>query len=152
MPKKRKSKTGAPDDISLSFSIECSDVDVEVNPAVYSEEDAQRIKGIVDHMKDHIYLDRTYVVYKGTRWNDAFIVEERWHKFCKLIVDTHFGNDAGKKINDFILGILETLAEMYLYQVISLYGYDPEFVELTFPEECEISADYEIDDRKEWNS
>lgn len=156
MPRKssRRSsgKSGAPDDISLSFSISCTAIDVEVNPAIYSNDDIRKIREIVDHMKDHVYIDKTYVSFKGTRWNDVFIVEDRWHKFCKLVVDTHFGKDSGKKINDFILGTLEALVEAYLFTVLMEYGYDPEFIELVFPEECEISADYELDDRKEFVS
>lgn len=154
MPRKRKD---GKDDlsekkISLSLTISCSRIDVEVNPVVYSEDDIGRITEIVEAMSQHIYIDKTYVAYKGTRWRDAFIVEKTWHRFCKLIVDTHFGNDAGEKINDYILNCLEMLAETYLYQILARYGYDPEFIELSFPEGSDIMSDYEIDRRTSWDS
>ena len=148
MPK-RKKRPPVSEDTTVLLWISCSKIDVEVNTAVCSDEDAAAIRAIVDGMKESIYIDRTYVVTKGNPRRDAFIVEDRWYKFCRLIIETDFGNNSGRKINDFILGVLQTLAEVYLYQVVELYGYSPEVFELYFPEDCEILSDYEIDLRRE---
>lgn len=145
----RKKSLGGP---NLILSISLSEVEVDVNPVMYSDGEISRIKEIIGHMKDHVYIDKTYVSYKGTRWKTAFIVEDKWYRFCKLILDTEFGNKAGDKINDFILGVLQTLSEIYLYHVLVLFGYNPEHIELRFPDKCEIVSDYELDERTRWDS
>ena len=112
MPKKKRGNKKLDDgNLTLTLSIACSMIKVEVNPVVYSEDEIKEVHDIVNHMMEHVYLDKTYVVYEGTRWKDAFIVEDTWYKFCRLIVDTHFGRYAGEKINDYILVCLKMLTE-----------------------------------------
>ena len=139
-----------PENPNLIISIRCSKIEVEVNSAIYSKDDAERIRTILRHMKDHIYIDKTYVNYKGSRWNTGFIIEDRWYKINRLILETDFGNNAGQKINDFILGTLEIIAETYLYIVLQEYGYDTDYIEISFPEDCSIGAEYEVDTRTSW--
>ena len=156
MPRKRK-KNGndlfleeIPEKPNLTITIRCSKIDVEVNSAIYSKEDVERIRSILKHMKDHIYVDKTYVNYKGSRWNTGFIIEDRWYKLNRLILETDFGNNAGQKINDFLLGTMQVIAETYLYIILQEYGYDTDYIEITFPEDCSIGAEYEVDERTSW--
>ena len=140
-----------PEKPNLIITIRCTAIDVEVNSAVYSKEDEKRIREIVDHMRNHIYIDRTYVVFEGNRWGTRFIIEDKWYKLNRLILETDFGNRAGEKINDFLLGTMEVLAETYLYTILAMYGYDPDYIELSFPENCNIGADYVYDERTSWD-
>ena len=63
MPRKRTPRNGKSGDgrLSLILSIECSKVEIEVNPVVYSEEHVKRITEIVRTMSKHIYIDKTSI-------------------------------------------------------------------------------------------
>ena len=59
--------------------------DIDINEEVYDQEKRKEIRELVKELSKEIWIDKTYVDYKGTRWADAFMVEEKWYEFVDLI-------------------------------------------------------------------
>lgn len=124
---------------------------VEVNEDVYSNEDKENIKNIINMMSKEIWIDKTYVDFKRNRWRDAFIVEKMWYEFCKLIIKTDFGKKGNKRDNDEIANNLLVLSLTYLYSIIEKYGYDTENIDIFFTKKTKFKCIYELDERTSWN-
>lgn len=142
---KKKSKQ-----INLIYTIHCGKMNVEVNPLAYSQDDIEKIKYLVDGLSKNILIDKTYVKFKGNHFKDAFLVEDKWYEFNKLIIDTDFGRKSGKKINDMIRETLMAIALTYLYDCISKYDYDPSEIEISYIPKYRFRVEYEEDRRKNW--
>lgn len=136
--------------INLIYTLHCGKMNVEVNPMSYSNEDIDRIKNIIDILSKNIVIDKTYVKYKGNHFRDAFLVEDKWYSFNKLVIDTDFGRKCGKKINDTICETLMAIALTYLYDCLVKYDYDPSEIEIGFIPKYRFRAEYEEDKRTNW--
>lgn len=41
-----------------------------------------------------IVIDKTYVDYKGTKYEKTFMYEDGWNSLCELVMKTKFGKKA----------------------------------------------------------
>ncbi len=123
---------------------------VDVNPAVYSEEDMDRLYYIVSNMAKDIWLDKTYVNFKGNRWKDNFIVEDRWYELIKVILKSDFGKKASKRTDTMITESLLVLSLTYLYQIAGKYGFDAEDIDISFDPKTKLKVEYIEDTQKDW--
>ena len=135
---------------NLIFHITNLKCTVDANPAVYSEEDIDRLYYIVSNMAKDIWLDKTYVNFKGNRWKDNFIVEERWYELIKVILKSNFGLKASKRTDNMITESLLVLSLTYLYQIASKYGFDPEDIDISFDPKTKLKVEYIEDTQKDW--
>jgi hypothetical protein len=103
-------------------------------------------------MSKNIYIDKTYVHFKKTKWKDAFIKEKSWNKLCKLIVDTNFLENASEYEERCIMESIAVLSITYLYQILCKYGYDVQYIDISIKQNSEFKVIYEIDDRKSWDN
>ena len=147
---KTKKSLGKDSKINLIYTLKCGKMNVEVNPMLYSNEDIEKIKNIVDTLSKEIIIDKTYVKFKGNHFKDAFLIEDKWYKFNKLVIETDFGRKAGKMLNDTICETLMAIALTYLYDCIAKYDYDPSEIEIGFIPKYRFRAEYEEDKRKNW--
>lgn len=138
------------DNPTLKLTIQNFKCDVEVNPEVYDEDDKKRLKNIINRMSKTIWLDKTYVCFKGNRWKDAFIVEDKWYEFIKLIIKTDFGRTGSIEDTDTITEAIAALVLGYLYGVASKYDFSIEDIEITPKKKVKFIAEYEEDKRTDW--
>lgn len=128
-------------------NVEC---DIDANPEVYSDDDLNMLTEIVDRMSKDIWIDKTYVSYEKNRFRNAFIVEDKWYDFIKLMsISTMQKLDRRgcKAIRD----ALTTIAVVYLYQVAERYGFNTEDIEIHISEQAKIKAELFRDNRTTWN-
>jgi hypothetical protein len=124
---------------------------VDANPYVYSDDETERLKDLVSSLAEDIWIDKTYVAFKGNRWKDAFIVEKKWYDLIRLLVRTNSEKNVGKLSKDVITESLLVLSMAYLYQMASKYGYDPEDIDISFAPKTKISVEYLEDSRTDWS-
>lgn len=123
---------------------------VNVNENIYSPDDKKRLTYILNTMSKNILIDKTYVNFKGSRWKDAFIVEDMWYELCKLIIKTDFGRKCNKRDNEEITECLLMMAITYLYSIAMSYDFDPENIDICFKKKSKFKASYELDKRNTW--
>ena len=135
----------------LIVSIRGIEFDIKIDESIYDEAAQEDIRHIVRHMSKEIWIDKTYVDFKGTRWPDAYMVEEKWNEFMKLVWDTNFGRNATDREESEITQCLVVMSATYLYLVLKNFDYDIDYIDLEF-KPCDFYSKYDIDTRKEWLS
>ena len=123
---------------------------IDVNPVEYSEEEAERLRTIIDTMSRDIWIDRTYVAFRGNRWKDAFINEDMWYRFTKSVIKTNFGTRGGGKTIEFVEEETLIIALTYLYGIAEKYGFSPEDIEIDVKKRSTYKTSYIEDTRKDW--
>ena len=102
-------------------------------------------------MSRSIWIDKTYVDFKGNHFKDAFIVESEWYKLLEAIREQLSGKKLSKKKIDYIRGSLMTVAMFYLYGILDKYDYDTSYINIVIDESCEnFHAKYFKDTRTNW--
>jgi hypothetical protein len=124
--------------------------DVEVNPYNYSKEDAKHIEYIVKNLAQNIWIDKTYVNFKGNRWKDAFIYEDKWYDLIRTIIKTDFCRKASLMDKEIIGASILVLALTYLNKMLEKYGYDPEDVDISFESNKKLNIEYLEDTQTDW--
>lgn len=146
--KKKQSILNKPNLIVRICGLKC---DIKVNPDVYSLDDQKKISKIINFMAQDIWIDKTYVNYKGTRWKNAFIVEDKWYELMRLVIKTNFGQKANRAQKSEILASFLVIAMMYLYDILEKYNYSVEDVDITFKTNKYVKMLYKEDPRTSWN-
>ncbi len=152
--KKRKSSKNTKNDMQNNLIINISNLkcNITINKFIYSKDEVDEIKYIIKSLCKNIWIDKTYVQYKGSRWNDAFIKEKSWYKLCNLIIDTDFGQKCSFYEDRFITESILVLSRTYLYSMLCKYGYDAQYIILDIKDNSKFKVVYEMDNRKRWDS
>lgn len=149
---KRSKKTKKYKENNLIITISNLKFAITIDKFIYSKEEINKIKYIIQALSKNIWIDKTYVRYKGSRWKDAFIQEKSWYKLCNLIIDTEFGQKSSFYEDRFITESLIVLSITYLYSILCKYGYDVQYIILDVKDNSKFKVTYEMDNRKRWDS
>jgi hypothetical protein len=147
---KRRKRLAIPEKPNLIINIKNLKCEVDADPEMHSEDDIERLQGIIDVMTRDIWIDRTYVAFKGNRWKDAFINEEMWYKYTKAILKSDFGTKGGSETREFVNDGTLIIALAYLYDIASKYGFCVEDIEFSLKKRSTYKTAYVIDERKDW--
>ena len=122
--------------------------DISVDDGVYSDDEFSKLTNIIDGLSKSIWIDRTYVQFRGNRFKDAFIKEDGWYQLNKRLTMECLGKGDGTE--DETAEALLTLAMCYLYDMLSKYGYDTETISLEFGKNMKFESMIYIDNRTSW--
>lgn len=90
--KEKSPKSEEPLDLIFIFkNLKC---EISPDENLYSKDEIDDIKMIVNTLAKEIVIDRSYVQYDGNQHSDIFMLEYGWNKICKLVVDTKLGAKA----------------------------------------------------------
>lgn len=135
----------------LEINIEDLDVDFIVDPDEITKDQCCQIAKILEQMSKSIWIDKTYVDFKGNHFKDAFIVESEWYKLLEAIREQLAGKKLSKKKINYIRGSLMTIAMFYLYSILYKYGYNPNYINIFVDKSCDkFHANYIKDTRTNW--
>lgn len=135
----------------LIINIQNLEVDFDVDPDIISEDDCCEIARILNYMSESIWIDKTYVDFKGNHFKDAFIVETEWYKLLEAIREQLSGKKISKTKLDYIRGSLMTISLFYLYNILDKYGYDPNYINIYVNKTCKkFNTQYLNDTRTNW--
>lgn len=123
-------KTG---DFDIDIIMEDVPIKCIVNGDVYSNEDADEIDNIISAFSREIHIDKTYVDFKGTKYEKTFLTEDGWNDLLKLLRKRLAGRES-KKDAIMIVKICGIIALKYIETCISEYGYDVSDIKLSIPE------------------
>lgn len=108
----------------LIFTFKYAKVEVDVDPDVYSDEDLVLIQQQVDMLSKEINVDKTYVDYKGTKYEKTFMYEDGWKQLCKLAEKTKYGKNATKAQNEKLADSYRAMIIQYVFLALEDLGYD----------------------------
>lgn len=128
---------------SFDIDIVMEDVPIKcvVNGDVYSEQDANEIDDIISVFSREIRIDKTYVDFKGTKYEKTFLTEDGWNDFLKLI-HKRIDKRESKKDAAVIAKTCGLIAVKYIETCISEYGYDVSEIKLSIPEKAEFKLTF----------
>ncbi len=135
---------------NLNITLKGMRISIEVDSDFYDDDEYVKIREIVKRMSRNIWIDRTYVCFKGNRFTDAFINEKEWKKLIKLIIDSDYGKNVTEEEEDKLAKSFVTIGICYLYSILISFGYDVSHIELE-PSSLSFTASYEDDYRTSWD-
>lgn len=77
-------------------------------------------------MSKNIQIDKSYVDFENTNYEDVFIYEEGWNALCTLAKETNFGIHATRVEKELLQESYSLMILGYLYSVLEIYGYTSE--------------------------
>jgi hypothetical protein len=83
---------------------------------------------IANEMANNIYVDKSYVQFKGNKHEDTFMLEEGWKQFCKLAIDTNFNKNWTIQKDRLLFETYQVLIVAYIEEILKKYGYDCEHI------------------------
>ena len=148
MKRQKTIKKNRPSLIINLLNLKCS---VDINHNFYNKRQIKEIKNIISLLSKDIWIDKTYVSYRKTKYSDAFIKEKSWYDLCQLIIDTDLGTSCSKYEKMEIVDSLLVIVITYLYSCLCKYGYDVQYIEISFKQSSKFKVKYELDNRTSWN-
>lgn len=124
--------------------------DAVIDKMIYSKKEIKQIKFLLKNLSKDIWIDKTYVKFRKTRWKDAFIKESYWNKFCELVIKTNIGEYGSEYEDRYITELTCSIIDTYIYIMLCKYGYDINYINIFF--KSKFLVEYEIDKRTKWNS
>ena len=95
MRRRRTKDTEEVPDYIIEFK-DCK-FDVQFNEqSIYDEDEQDDIIQMIDTIGNSITIDKSYVEYKGTKFQKNFMREEGWNQLCALLKKTNLGLNASK--------------------------------------------------------
>lgn len=122
MAKKRKTSKNIVKDLLLIFKY--AKIYVDANPAVFDKQQQLMIRSIANQSAKEVYIDKTYVSYKDTKYEKTFISEEGWNELSELIRATNYGKNATNDQNQLMQDSYKAILVQYVYQFLDDLGYD----------------------------
>ena len=107
---------------------------------------------LCDVCSKHIYIDKTYVDFEGTKYKKTFLREDGWKELCDLVFKTKFGNKCKKDDNDRMLEAYSSIIVCYLYQALSDLGFDVKNIHLEIADQSRFMVEFHKDVCEEWKT
>lgn len=137
---------------NLLIDIDNIKITTDIDNYIYTKDECNEIKNIVKKLSKHIYIDKTYVKFRGSRWKDAFIKEKSWNKLCNVIIDTNMTQNTSPYEERFITESLVAISISYMYSLLCKYNYDINYICLDVKNNSKFKVSYMIDKRQKWDS
>ena len=123
---------------------------VSFEQGVYSDEEAKEIENLIEEIGDHIYIDKSYVDYKGTKYEKNFMREQGWNELCELVTKTNFGLNATKLENQTLLFCFTMMIQCYVYLFLDDLDIDINNVYLEVADNTRFLSHIVIDKTNSW--
>lgn len=147
MSRKSKKSSKIVSDLLLVFKH--AQLKVSVDSEEYDKETEEKLSRIVNRAADEIYIDKTYVDFKGTKYEKTFLTEDGWKNLKDLVEKTKYGRNATVEDSKLLKECYKAIVSQYSYQLLSDLGYDVQSIDVEvldeFPFIVEFREDHVID-------
>lgn len=125
-------------------------VDCSLNPEVYDDGDRKKAFEILKELSGEIWIDKTYVDFKGTRFEKTFLQEDGWNALKNLVVDTKFGKKCTKAQRAMMDKAYRQMIPGYLEMVFRDIGWDVDNMAFEVADRTGFQVEYHKDVAEEW--
>jgi hypothetical protein len=125
-------------------------IDFDMNPDVYGENDAEKISKTLTVVSKEIWIDKTYVDFKGTKFKKTFLLEDGWNSLRELVLDTDYGKRCTKYQRNIIDGVYREMIVEYIRMVFDDMGWDVENLAFSVDDKIPFKVEYYPDVAEEW--
>lgn len=136
-----------PNIILFISNVKC---ETSTDPEVYTDEENEDFRIIINHMSKDIWLDKSYVMYKGNKNKTPFITENMWTAVLKHTMRTSIGLKVDKDLEKKASFALQIIVLSYLYHIATRYGYDLDKISISF-KKVKWLVKYTLADRVSFN-
>lgn len=143
MARKSKKSSTIVSDLLLVFKN--AQLKVSVNPEEYDKETEEKLSRIVNRAADEIYIDRTYVDFKGTKYEKTFLTEDGWKNLKDLVEKTKYGRNATVEDSKLLKECYKAIVSQYSYQLLSDLGYDVQSIDVEVLDEFPFMVEFRED-------
>jgi len=147
-PARRKTANAWKGEIVYVFRHVC--VDCSLNPDVYGEDEKQKALLILRELTKEIWIDKTYVEFKGTKFEKTFLLEEGWNALRDLVVDTDFGQKCTKRQRGMMDRTFRSMLPGYFEMMFADLGWDVDNMDFEIADDTPLDVEYMKDTAEEW--
>ena len=98
--------------------------------------DENTARRALERMAEKIYIDKTYVAFKGTKFKNVFIREEGWDQLRDFVWKVRKRRSATDHL--VLRKAFESMIVAYMEHVAGLLGYDPQKIEFWVDPDSDI--------------
>lgn len=110
----------------LIFKFSKINFSISFNNEVFSKKDQKRLKSLILNTIDEIWIDRSYVDYNGTKYENTFILEDGWNTVCTLAIKHMYLKTATIDEIEMLYESFAIIICCYVYQLLSDAQFDIE--------------------------
>ena len=145
-----KMKKRIPTSTDIEITISYANVKAYVYDEIFDDDEADKIQKAVVAFSREISIDKTYVAYKGTKYENTFLTEKGWKNLCKLLHDTDFGKNASAKQHEILQTSYYLMIISYIYMCLKEIGYESDGIVLELQEKSTYMVQIKPDTYKEY--
>lgn len=143
MARKSRKSSKIASDLLLVFKH--AQLKVSVDPEEYDKETEERLSRIVNCAADEIYIDKTYVDFKGTKYEKTFLTEDGWKNLKDLVEKTKYGRNATVEDSKLLKECYKAIVSQYSYQLLLDLGYDIQSIDVEVLDEFPFMVEFRED-------
>jgi hypothetical protein len=102
----------------------------------------------LQHMAKEIWIDKTYVKFKGNKYKNTFLREDGWNLLLSYVWKTNKKNNIMDQI--ILRKAFESMILAYMDHILNLFNYDPNLIEFQINPNSYINIRILKDIAKEW--
>ena len=156
MPRKRKQlpveQPSNEEYHDMIFSFKGCVVDVEFQDATYDKKEQNEIKIIIKSLSNEFSIDKSYVDFKGSKYEKTFMLEQGWIELCKLADKTNLTSRCTSDDQAQFVICYEMMILCYLYQCLDDLGYNLDAFKLILKGKTRFYTKVELDTIQEWKN
>ncbi len=132
------------------FEFKYCNFDVTFEEGQYTEKEQKEIKDLVFEIGNHIFIDKSYVDFKGSKYEKTFMREQGWNELCALLQKTKLGKYATKVENSTLMICYTMMIQCYVYIFLDDLGIDVNNLCVELAENTGFLTHVEEDTSKAW--
>jgi len=137
--------------IDIEIVIKYANVHASISEDVYDKDDIKTIKDAINVFSREIIIDKTYVAFNDSKYNNTFLAEEGWKTFCELLNKTNCGKNATTEEHDTIQTVYYLMIISYVYLCLSTIGYSSDGIYLEIPQKSLFMVEVRPDTYNEYS-
>lgn len=114
--------------------------------------DEGKARAELESMAESVWIDRTYVAFKGTKFKNVFLKEKGWDELVDYVWSARKKRGAGWESQMVMRRSFEEMIAAYMDHAAHLLGYDPSRIEFSVDPESDIRVRLFKDTAREWKT
>lgn len=131
--------------LDLIFHFSDPEIELLFEDGCFDAESEKKVKSLIDDLKKSIWIDKTYVGFKDTKYSDVFLTEDGWDALCEMLISTKFGENLHSKNQEQVVEAYTIMIICYLYGELIKYGWSHEHIAMRPKEDAEIPVEIYLD-------
>lgn len=119
--------------IGMKFNVEFDD-----DNDMFTEDEKNSIRALIEAMSSKIFIDKSYVEYSGNTRKDVFMLESGWNALKDLLVDSKYGQHLNSMPHapEVVIDAFATMGRCYMYECLAKVTDKTQSINISLDPKC----------------